>query len=313
MIGIMSDIIKSLKQLFNKKGQGIVEFALLCAFCAAIGLFARDAGFSEAFDSSLEKSKDDLYWAEIKQRTRSSYISYFKDWRWKSSAELRNPDTREERIQADQKALVIIAEAFLGKNENQVFSLMNYFSNSPDNNSEPHYINNLKCIDDNGDGTGFSNILVPLSYQWNKLNGHTTLDKNQGWLWLDANNNQNTVLYLTDKLGEVYDKFATNNPTYNTSHSQLKTVTTDRLFYSDDMLDSAGKVKLRLHYTNGRVDFVDIALGKGDADWKCKNNSEPIAERLCLHVVESGYSEIPLKNNKNAVNNYTDFYDSSYN
>ena len=53
---IMSIGIKYFKRLLNKKGQGIVEFALLCSFCAAIALFARDAGFSEAFNESLDKS-----------------------------------------------------------------------------------------------------------------------------------------------------------------------------------------------------------------------------------------------------------------
>ncbi len=40
----------------NRKGQGLVEFALLCAFCVGVGLFARDVGLvdvlSDAYSSS---------------------------------------------------------------------------------------------------------------------------------------------------------------------------------------------------------------------------------------------------------------------
>lgn len=40
-------------QFLNKKGQGIVEFALILAFCAGIGIAAREAGFSEALDAAF--------------------------------------------------------------------------------------------------------------------------------------------------------------------------------------------------------------------------------------------------------------------
>ena len=309
-----SEIIKSLKRLLNKKGQGIVEFALLCAFCAAIGLFARDVGFSEAFHESLESSKDDLYWAEIGMRPRNSYITYFRQWKWLSANDLRNIDNKE-RILADQKALVKIAETFLGRTENQVLSLMDYYSNSPDNNNQAPHIAAVKCINDgDGDNTGFSDILVPLSYTANTLNNHTIIDKNNGWVHFYANNNQNTVSYLTDKEGVVYDKFDPANPTYNANHSNLKTVATDRLFYSNDVLDTPAKVTLRLHYTEGKVDFVDVALRKAHngGNLNPSNDKEAVASGLCLHVVESGYSEIPLnKQNQNAVTNYDVFYKDS--
>ena len=68
MNGTMSERINGLKQRINNKGQGIVEFALLCAFCAAIGIFAHDVDFSGAFNETLDKSKPVLYAAEIGQR-----------------------------------------------------------------------------------------------------------------------------------------------------------------------------------------------------------------------------------------------------
>lgn len=49
------DINKPAKvlQFLNKKGQGIVEFALVLAFCAGIGLAAREAGLAEALDAAF--------------------------------------------------------------------------------------------------------------------------------------------------------------------------------------------------------------------------------------------------------------------
>ena len=40
-------------QFLNKKGQGIVEFALVLAFCAGIGMAAREAGLAEALDAAF--------------------------------------------------------------------------------------------------------------------------------------------------------------------------------------------------------------------------------------------------------------------
>ena len=313
---IMSIGIKYFKRLLNKKGQGIVEFALLCSFCAAIALFARDAGFSEAFNESLDKSKPELYSAAIGMRPRNGYMYYFNQWSTMTSSQIREQvKDNNKRIEADQKALVKLAEAYLGKTENQVLDIMNLFSNSL-NDSTPSYVGNLKI--DGNNGTGFSKgVLVPLSYAQNTLNSNAgaleDADRRKGWLWLDSNNNQNTVSYLTDAQGKVYGKFDPDNPCYNDNFSNLKTVTTDRLFYSEEMLDANGRVTLRLHYTDGKVDFVDIALRTGNKGANDDpNNYNDIATGLCLHVVESGYSRIEIENMEaganDIVNNPINYY-----
>lgn len=289
MTAVMSEFVKYLKRLLREKGQGIVEFALLCAFCAALGLFIRDVGFSEAFNESLENSKDDLYWAEIKQRTTNSYLSYFKKWKGLSAEQLNDDNTKQKRLEADQKALVIIAEAFLGKTDNQALNLMEFFTNAT-KDTPNGYVDAVKCLSD--DGTGFSDILVPLSYSKNTLQGDTVpASSTSGWLWLDANNNQNTVTFLTDGNGKVYDKFDTTSPTYSADLKDLKTITTDRLFYSDKMLTSNyGRVTLRLHYTKGKVDSVEIALRTS------KSNTGTLADdKLCLHVTEAGHDVVQKK------------------
>lgn len=308
MVSIMSEIIKDLKLILNKKGQGLVEFGLVCAFCAALGIFIRGVGFSEAFNVALDKSTPELYSAAIASRPRNNYMDYFHLWSTKSVDSIKSATksdgssyTNDDRIEADQKALVKIAETYLGKTENQVFGLMETFANTLNDNA-PDYVNNLKCNQTNG--TGFSKgVLVPLSYKSNTLENNVDNpdDENRksGWLWLEQNNNQNTVAYLTNNEGKTYDKYDDNNPTA-TKPNDRQTATTDRIFYSDDLLDNnEARITLRLHYTNGKVDFVDVALRVDNTYKNDKNqtvypisNNSTMADGLCLHVTQSGHSVI---------------------
>ena len=288
----MSERINGLKQRINNKGQGIVEFALLCAFCAAIGIFAHDVDFSGAFNESLDKSKPVLYAAEIGQRQRNNYMEYYHAMRYQTAATIKSEMDNPERIEADQKALVKIAETYLGKTENQVMNLMDFYSNSDKVGVTPEFIEALKC--DGTDGTGFSHgVLVPLSYKNNSLNdnGDSADNRTQGWIHFEKNNNQNTATYLTNNEARVYDKYDADNPNYLKDHNR-NTICTDRLFYSNDMLDNTdGRVTVRLHYTDGKVDFVDIALRVGNGNsWVSDGNT--FATGLCLHVNEAGHSVI---------------------
>ena len=287
MVGIVSTIIKKLNRWLNEKGQGIVEFALICAFCAGIGLFMRDSGFSKAINKSLEQSKPDLYTAEIGMKIEKSWLAYFKMWRHADADSIKNDKeyTNAERIKADQKALVKIGETYLGLSQGQVLDLMNKFSNSPNTNQAP-YVNDLKC--ENSNGTGFSKgMLVPLSYKY---------DSQYDALWLDANNNMNTVTYLTDGLAEVYGKLDPNNPAYNTN--TRKTLVMENLFYSDDMLNYTQQtVSLKLHYTDNKVDKIAIAVRNGTKDAK----AETIGEGLCLLLTETGYTVVQQKTGKKDI------------
>ena len=292
MNGTMSERINGLKQRINNKGQGIVEFALLCAFCAAIGIFAHDVDFSGAFNDVLDQSKPVLYAAEIGQRQRNNYMEYYHAMRYQTAATIKSEMDNPERIEADQKALVKIAETYLGKTENQVMNLMDFYSNSDKVGVTPEFIEALKC--DGTDGTGFSHgVLVPLSYKNNSLNdnGDSADNRTQGWIHFEKNNNQNTATYLTNNEARVYDKYDADNPNYLKDKNR-NTICTDRLFYSNDMLDNTGgRVTVRLHYTDGKVDFVDIALRVGNGNsWVSDGNT--FATGLCLHVNEAGHSVI---------------------
>ena len=301
MNGIMSERINGLKQRIRNKGQGVVEFALLCAFCAAIGIFARDVDFAGAFGGSLDKSKPVLYAAEIGQRKINNYMDYYYAMRYQTSATIRGEMDNPERIRADQKALVKIAETYLGKTENQVMNLMDFYSNSDKTGVPPEFIAALKCDSkDDSPNTGFSTgVLVPMSYSFNTLdkNGNSADGRTQGWVHYEKNNNQNTALYLTNNEARVYDKYDADNPNYiNSNGKQRNTVCTDRLFFSDNLLDyNSARVTVRLHYTDGKVDFVDIALRVGNTSTTSNNylnDKAQFAEGLYLHVNEAGHTQI---------------------
>ena len=53
MAGIMTKIYQGMKRLLNKKGQGLVEFALILGFCVGIGFIARDSGILDAMADSF--------------------------------------------------------------------------------------------------------------------------------------------------------------------------------------------------------------------------------------------------------------------
>ena len=183
-------------------------------------------------------------------------------------------------------------------------NLMDFFSNSDNVNKTPEYIARLKGP---ADGTGFSaGVLVPMSYKNNSLdqNGGSADNRTQGWVHYERNNNQNTAMYLTNNEARVYDKYDADNPNYLKDKNR-NTICTDRLFFSDDMLDNTGgRVTVRLHYTDGKVDFVDIALRTGNGNsWV--GDSATIAEGLCLHVTEAGHTQIenPGSGSSDIINN----------
>ena len=286
MNGMMTENIRKLKQLVNEKGQGLVEFGLLCAFCVALGFAMRDVGFAEAIDKSLDKSTPELLSAAIEQKDDTTYLYYFEKWRSLSSSEVKK-ENNLKRIEADQKALIKLAETYLGRTENDVLNLMHYYTNSWEQNKEPDFIDKFQCSTPGG--TGFSGILNPLEFNVNKLD-------TEDWISFKANNNQNTIKYLTGGEATIYDKYDTHNPTYN--QGTRRTVTTDRVFYSDSIINSNElTVSVKLHYTDGKVDKVAIAARNGG--WN--SNAESIGKDLCLLVTKAGNEVVQAKKNQKDI------------
>ena len=60
-MGIITKTNERLKSLLTQKGQGLVEFVLVLAFCAAIAWAARETGFSEAIGALLGSGENPEY------------------------------------------------------------------------------------------------------------------------------------------------------------------------------------------------------------------------------------------------------------
>ena len=311
MRGLITRIMNVCKSLFSPKGQGLVEFALILAFCAGIGVTAREAGFAEAISNLLdsgEKTEDVA--AAIGgplAAERLTYGKYLAKWGRKTSEEL-GAINDQQRITGDQKGLVAIAQNFLGKDANGVFDLIgntnnkNVFSNSYSGNDCPQFLKNntnstyVKAQDEDG----WSNVLVPLSYK-----NFNNKDKDEiGYIWLEANTNTNTINAMTgdDAKAEMYKNISSSRDdgTYTLKEgtvgavlqlgkNQRKTVSLDRIFYSNDMIEGNDRsVVLQVHYdSENKVDQVRIKAVLGNGTQATSNNSPAVATGLDLTVTGS--------------------------
>ena len=165
MGGLIAKTKNVCKRLFAQKGQGMVEFVLILAFCAGIGVAAREAGFAEAISNLLDSGEqtEDVAAAiggpeAIERLTYGKYLAKWGKYTADELAAIRN----EERITGDQKGLVAIASNFLGKNAAEVNAQMNVFSNS---NSTTFAGNSISQNYTNAQNDGWSKELVPLSYK----------------------------------------------------------------------------------------------------------------------------------------------------
>ena len=294
-----------LKRLLAQKGQGLVEFVLILAFCAGIGVAAREAGFADAISNLLSRGEqtEDVAAAiggpEAVERMR--YGQYLAKWGKFTSEEL-GAIRNEERITGDQKGLVAIAEYFLGKDANGVYNQITTFSNSFSASDCPQFLKNNtnKNYAMAKDEDGWSNVLVPLSYK-----NYNNKDKDTaGYIWLEANKNADTIDYMTGAKNadgtkgdgpeaEIYrkpGKDATSKAGDKLTGSAGKTVSVDRVFYSDEMISGEDRsVVLQVHYNSetNKVDQVRIAAVLGNGTQGTGNPPAIAAAGLDLTVTGS--------------------------
>ena len=293
LITISKDIWK---RLLAQKGQGLVEFALVLAFCAGIGVAAREAGFAEAISNLLDRGEQTEDVAAAiggpPSLERMRYGQYLAKWGKKTAAELaaiRN----EERITADQKGLVAIAETFLGKNATDVLAQMKKYTNNV--GGYPFTNNSISAGYTNPQSDGWSKVLVPLSYK--NVNNQ---DKDSvGYIWLEARTNANTISTMTgeDATAEIYNKPSkdvTSKDGVLLKGSATKTISVDRVFYSEEMIAGEDRsVVLQVHYDSETktVDKVHIVARLGDGTQSTSAN--PAAAAKGLDITVSGSTSDP--------------------
>ena len=193
------------------------------------------------------------------------YSYYFNLWRDTPLNQLQAIDPAE-RIKADQKALELIARAFIGKDFNGVKELMRTFTRGED----------LRKIEqfDPADGlNGYSEAtLVPLAFELVRD------ESGSYYTWLKTEENKNLVSNVLASNADIVSK---------EQSGIARTKVEDGILYSDGIISDIGNtlrtVNLRLHYTNGIVDSVDITARQG-------NYSGNVLEGLNLNVTADGYT-----------------------
>lgn len=276
---------RNITTITKQKGQGIVEYALILAFVVGIAMMLNSTSLSRSINDTFRE-------VAIFLKGGREYADYFYDWRQSSSNELKEL-SNEDRLNADQLGLALIASQFLGKDAQGVLEQMGYFSNEYATGGTPQWLkdNVLNNYADTGDG--WSDVLIPLSYKT------VNMDDN-GYIWLEANNNLNTVSFITDNQANVYQKSNTftNSWGEQVTTTDKRSVITDRIFYSNDMIKQDNNhtnadrtVAMKVHYAEGTgtVDQVQISVqkGKGENARTNWNSSSKTVSDLSLTVTGS--------------------------
>ena len=194
-----------------------------------------------------------------------TYQYYFDKWRDTPLDQLKTVDPAE-RVIADQKALELIAKAFIGKNYEGVKELMRTFTRGED-------LKKIEQFDPKDGLNGYSEAtLVPLAFE-------LVRDGTGGYYtWLKTEENKNLVSQVLASNADIVGK---------QESGIARTKVEDGILYSDGVITDVGNVlrtvNLRLHYTNGSVDSVDITARQG-------NYSGNVIEGLNLNVTAQGYT-----------------------
>lgn len=236
-------MLKKIRIAIKQKGQGIIEYAVLLAFIVGLAVMLLDGGLSFQVKDTI----DDV----IVLLRGDKYAPYFQNWRDKSAAWLHENTTPEERLDADKEALAKLARAFIGLTEDKVGELIASYSVNRNNKVQFDNDKNYKEGQD-----GWSNVLVPLSYNKNGLD-----DATGNYITLDYNGHVEAIKVLSNDAKAYIGKDPNNH--YHDNDAALG----DRIFYSDGMIlgenanantDDKRMVTMQVHYNNGVVDQVKI-------------------------------------------------------
>ena len=107
-------MLRKLRNAVKQKGQGIVEYALLLAFVVGIAMMLNGSNIGGAVIGVF----DDVA-AVLSGGKQDAYVAALAKW-GKAKRDDFTSATRDERLAADQQALINIGNFFLGKERNVV-------------------------------------------------------------------------------------------------------------------------------------------------------------------------------------------------
>lgn len=171
-----------IRQYLNRKGQGIVEYAVLLALIVGIAVFLNDGSIGEGVQGSFDNIVALFKGEDVQGQGQSGYVA----WNKRGKNQLHNYETGEdlvpdaERVAADQAALINIAEFFMGKTRATVKSVI---SGQDGNNSDGVVLLDYKDWTEEGSYTD-GNIKTGLSdyTQYNSTPTDRTNQRIYNWM-----------------------------------------------------------------------------------------------------------------------------------
>ncbi len=240
MIVILSEINKKTKCFFHEKGQGIVEFALVLAFCAAIGMYARDAGFSTGIKEALDKGTPELLTAAIGSNIKAK-------WGTMDRNKLLSLSDNERRIKEDQDTLVRIAQVFLDK--------------SVDDKGQIYYMdgNEKIVIETYSVHSVYANSgLVVGNYYDDDLKISAKFDFNKNYL-----TEEGKKLFIEALTGTAASTFQGSDTRYFYSNEMVRTLDGQDGTGHDGKYSDQRTVRMNFAAKDGKIDAVRVKINRG--------------------------------------------------
>ena len=254
-------MLEKFRVIAKQKGQGVIEYAVLLAFVVALAMFLNAGGLKGSVIAVFDDVEDFLAYR--------TYLEYYGDWHNLSYSDL-SAQSNEKRIRADQEGLQKLVQNLIGLDQGLALAELKKIMG---NNAVT-----ANDVNPNGqDGNGDSKVLTLLGTWDHYIDNHPQGDS--PYVTLSRETQANAVAYVTNGQASTYKL------------SNGKTVSGDRVFYSNDMIkDNQEKtVTAQLHYKDGKVESVDVVTHIGNA------SSKNYAESLSITVTGSGRKDYTVK------------------
>ena len=249
----MNKVVDYLKH--KQKGQGIVEYALLLAFVVGIAMTLNGANLGGAVKDTFDKVAAVL-------GGEKTYAQRYSEWKNSKNDAIRNAADNNERIKVDQEGLYELVKDLIGKTPEEVNTLLKTMNPT----SSVNYVGPQGT-------TNESSKIQPIEY-------------------FDNYEDNDLVMLQYKQSGAAIEQMSGQSVDVVANNNAYQTTTTNRFFYSDDMLAEAGDnyndtkrtVKTVLTYKDGVVESAHV--------WAetYKGNDRRTAEGLNLTVTSSGYT-----------------------
>lgn len=245
----------------HKKGQGIVEYAVLLAFVVALAMFLNAGGLKGSVIAVFEDVEDFLSYR--------TYEEYYRDLRKSSNSDLASIPNKK-RIKADQEALQSLVQNLIGLEAGEALAELQKLVPGVD----------LAQVSPDGN---YKSQEIEIMRYWDHFNDPAAVaDPSKSYITFGNDSQVDAANYLTGNQTQTY-KMNEQKP----AGLPKKTVSTDRYFYSDNMISNSEKrtITAQLHYTDGKVDSVNVVARCGNNQDNSKNT---VADGLNITVTGSG-------------------------